>query len=90
VPADFRARPVVARVLGPAENGGWRVQVRSPWESTQDASVLLPGMRRPLLKAGSYVLENHRGERTDRLNPGMDGVLYCQCEAMPEGVYIRA
>lgn len=90
VPADFRARPVVARVLGPAENGGWRVQVRSPWESTQDASVLLPGMRRPLLKAGGYVLENHRGERTDRLNPGMDGVLYCQCEAMPEGVYIRA
>ena len=90
VPADFRARPVVARVLGPAENSGWRVQVRSPWESTQDASVLLPGMRRPLLKAGSYVLENHRGERTDRLNPGMDGVLYCQCEAMPEGVYIRA
>jgi len=90
VPADFRARPVVARVLGPAENGGWRVQVRSPWESTQDASVLLPGMRRPLLKAGSYVLENHRGERTDRLNPGMNGVLYCQCEAMPEGVYIRA
>ena len=90
VPADFRARPVVARVLGPAENGGWRVQVRSPWESTQDASVLLPGMKRPLLKAGSYVLENHRGERTDRLNPGMDGVLYCQCEAMPEGVYIRA
>ena len=90
VPVDFRARPVVARVLGPAENGGWRVQVRSPWESTQDASVLLPGMKRPLLKAGSYVLENHRGERTDRLNPGMDGVLYCQCEAMPEGVYIRA
>ena len=90
VPADFRARPVVARVLGPAENGGWRVQVRSPWESTQDASVLLPGKKRPLLKAGSYVLENHRGERTDRLNPGMDGVLYCQCEAMPEGVYIRA
>ncbi len=90
VPADFRARPVVARVLGPAENGGWRVQVRSPWESTQDASVLLPGMKRPLLKAGSYVFENHRGERTDRLNPGMDGVLYCQCEAMPEGVYIRA
>ena len=90
VPADFRARPVVARVLGPAENGGWRVQVRSPWESTQDASVLLPGMRRPLLKAGSYAFENHRGERTDRLNPGMDGVLYCQCEAMPEGVYIRA
>jgi len=90
VPQDFQPRPVVARVLGPAENGGWSVQVRSPWESTQDASVLLPGMRRPLLKAGSYVLENHRGERTVRLNPGMNGVLYCECENIPAGVYIRA
>lgn len=90
VPEDFKARPVAARVLGPAANGGWNVQVRSPWERSQDASLLLPGMKRPLLKAGSYVLENHRGERTDRLNPGMAGVLHCECEPLPSGIYIRA
>ncbi|WP_458400536.1 peptidase U32 family protein [Mailhella sp.] len=90
VPEGFSARPVVARVLGPSEGGGWSVQVRSPWESSQDASILLPGMRRPLLKSGTYVLENHRGEKTERLNPGMNGVLYCEWESMPAGVYIRA
>ncbi|MBR6625898.1 MAG: U32 family peptidase, partial [Mailhella sp.] len=90
VPDDFQARPVVARVLGPAENGGWNVQVRSPWESSQDASLLLPGMKRPLLKAGTYVLENHRGEKTERLNPGMAGVLHCEYESLPSGIYIRA
>jgi len=89
-PEDFSARPVVARVLGPAEGGGWNVQVRSPWESSQDASILLPGMRRPPLRSGTYVLENHRGEKTERLNPGMNGVLYCEWESMPAGVYIRA
>ena len=90
VPADFQPRPVVARVLGPSENGGWRVQVRSPWEITQDASILLPGMKRPLLKSGNYTLENHRGERTERLNPGMEGVLYCEHTDLPAGIYIRA
>ena len=90
VPDDFQARPVVARVLSPAENGGWNVQVRSPWESSQDASLLLPGMKRPLLKAGTYVLENHRGEKTERLNPGMAGVLHCEYEPLPSGIYIRA
>ena len=90
VPEDFKARPVVARVLGPAANGGWSVQVRSPWESSQDASLLLPGMKRPLLKAGAYTLENHRGEKTERLNPGMAGVLHCEFESLPSGSYIRA
>ena len=90
VPDDFKARPVVARVLGPSANGGWNVQVRSPWECSQDASLLLPGMKRPLLKAGAYTLENPRGEKTERLNPGMAGVLHCEFEPLPSGIYIRA
>ncbi len=90
MPEDHCVRPVVARVLGRTENGGWRVQVRSPWEADQDASLLLPGMKRPLLKSGDYVLENHRGERTTRLNPGMEGVLYCEYADLPDGIYIRA
>lgn len=90
VPQDFVARPVVARVMRRHENGGWEVQVRSPWDDSADASVLLPGMRRPMLKAGGYTLENHRGERTERLNPGMQGVLHCEAEGIMPGIYIRA
>ncbi|WP_446425617.1 peptidase U32 family protein [Mailhella sp.] len=90
VPQDHRVRPVVARVLHRHENGGWEVQVRSPWDDSADASVLLPGMRRPSLRAGGYTLENHRGERVERLNPGMRGVLYCEEEGIMPGVYIRA
>lgn len=89
-PDDMNVRPVVARVKGKNTNGGFDLQVRSPWESSQDASILMPGMRRPLLKAGSYTLENHRGEKTDRLNPGMNGVLHCEYDDLPYGIYIRA
>ncbi len=90
MPQDLAARPVVARIVERTENGGWKIQVRSPWETSRDASVLLPGMKRPLLRAGAYALENHRGEKADRLNPGMEGVLYCEFEDLLPGVYIRA
>ena len=90
VPEHFRPRPVVARVGEPSGHGGWQVQVRSPWHAGNDASILLPGMRRPTLRAGTYALENHRGEKTDCLNPGTVGVLYCHEENLHPGLYIRA
>ncbi|HJD98091.1 peptidase U32 family protein [Mailhella massiliensis] len=89
-PHDFSPRPVVARVVEPGPNGGWQVEVRSPWNADTDASLLLPGMRRPKLCAGSYVLENHRGEKAERLNPGMHGTLYADLPGIAPGIYLRA
>ena len=90
VPEGFRPRPVVARVVEPSGQDGWQIQVRSPWHAGDDAAILLPGMRRPVLRAGRYTLENHRGEKVDRLNPGTTGVLYCEEENLRAGLYIRA
>lgn len=89
-PSDFRPHPVVARVMAPVMNGGWKIQVRSPWNAEDDAVVLLPGMERPSLRAGTYVLEDHKGQKTDRLNPGMEGILYCEQDILRPGIYIRA
>lgn len=88
-PRNFTAHPVVARVLEPAGNDGWRIQVRSPWNADSDAELLLPGMKRPVLRAGSYALENHRGEKTGRLNPGMEGVVHLDAPDLRPGMYIR-
>ena len=71
-PAGLLPRPVVARLAEP-EGDGWRVQVRSPWSSDCEASVLVPGMRRPALLPGAYRLENHRGERVDSPAPRHGG-----------------
>ncbi|WP_276819048.1 peptidase U32 family protein [Mailhella massiliensis] len=89
-PQNFSPRPVVARIMEPAPLGGWRVEVRSPWNADADAALLMPGMRRPLLAAGHYHLENHRGEATTRLNPGMTGTLYTDVADIRPGLYIRA
>ena len=88
-PAGLLPRPVVARLAEP-EGDGWRVQVRSPWSSDREASVLVPGMRRPALLPGAYRLENHRGERVDLLHPGMEGVLHCEIDGLGKGLYVRA
>ncbi len=88
-PEGFEARPVVARLVE-RRGEGWRVQVRSPWRAEREASVLLPGMRRPALHPGAYALENHRGERVDVLHPGMEGVLYCDVSDLAAGLYVRA
>ena len=88
-PAGLLPRPVVARLAEP-EGDGWRVRVRSPWSSDREASVLVPGMRRPALLPGAYRLENHRGERVDLLHPGMEGVLHCEIDGLGKGLYVRA
>ena len=68
----------------------WHVQVRSLWDADKDVTLLLPGMHRPLLRAGSYALENHRGERVTRLHSGTAGVLHCALPELRGGLYLRA
>ena len=89
IPEGFQPRPVVARILEPAGNGAWTVQARSPWDAREDAFLILPGMRRPCIRAGSYTLENHRGEYVDKLHPGMTGILHSDADTLQPGIYIR-
>ena len=80
---------MVARLDAPVGEG-WQVQVRGRWDSSKDAALLLPSMRRPVLRAGTYTLENHRGEKVDVLHSGTKGMLYWQGEGLASGLYIRA
>lgn len=89
-PAEgFSPRPVAARLLEPLAEGSWKIQVRSPWSAEREAHVLIPGLHRPALLPGAYALENHRGERTELLHPGMEGVLHCSLEGLERGFYVR-
>lgn len=81
--------PLVARFEEQNEQGAWRVTVKAPWDASLPATVLLPGMRRPIMEAGTYQLENHRGHKVDKLHPGMTGFVYCSLEGIERGLYIR-
>ena len=82
---------VLARLVAPLENHeGWKIDVRAPWGTDTPAELLVPGMRRVALEPGRFGLENHRGEKTERLHPGMTGVVYGIPEGARPGWYIRS
>ncbi len=89
---------IVALINGKAEgplpslggNSAYEITVKSPWDASMPATLLATGMRRPVMKAGEYQLENHRGQKVDRLHPGMRGILHCDMEGLEKGLYIRA
>ena len=88
---EAQPRPLLARVTEPAREDGtaWHVEVRGTWDASLPAEVMLPGMNRPVLAAGSYAFENHRGEAAKRVNNGTKAIVYATVEGMVPGVFIR-
>lgn len=88
LPAEERT-PIVAQVREQISETAWSVAVRSPWQAERDVCIMQPGLRRPMLPAGSYALENHKGEATQQLHPGMNGVLRCEAPELATGLFLR-
>lgn len=80
---------IAAQLVGPAQGGGFSVTVRALWDSSRPAQVLLPGLRVIDLEPGAYSLENHRGERVERLHSGVTAVLHADIDRPPSGVLLR-
>lgn len=81
---------IVARVVEEIKAGAWLVDVRSNWRNDKDVELMLPGLRRPVLRGGGYRFENQRGELADMLGNGVRGVLYADNDAIMPGIFIRA
>ncbi len=84
-------KKIVGRVLEKLSDTSWLIDVRATWYNDKEIQLLVPGFKRPLL--GAYSLENHKGEETSILHPGMKGVLHCQSDAvldMAEKLYIQS
>lgn len=97
LPQEAR-RPIVAQLQEQLSADTWRIAVRSGWDAAADAEIMLPGMRRPLLPAHSYCLENQRGERVSTVHPGTTGTLHIDSNKVDEtlaaelqkGIFLRA
>ncbi len=82
--------PLLARLEEEIRPQVWRVSVRSQWDQSRDAYVFMPGGNKPPLNAGAYALEDHRGERVDRVHPGMEAVLHTEQSGLVSGAYVEA
>lgn len=90
-PSAQHTLPLLARVekaLGPQS---WEISVRGRWEAEKDVTLILPQMQRPLLVAGTYRLENSKGEAVSTVHSGTRAVLHCDrlVGGIVPGVYIR-
>ncbi len=89
VAALATAKPVLARVVEPAAEGTWVIDVRANWKQEWQVELMLPGLRRPTLSTGSYCFENHRGEKAEQVNCGTRALLRTDNPAVIPGIFIR-
>ncbi len=62
---------------------------KSRWENDCDVNILVPGLDRPLVKAGGYSFEATNGEPKDVVHSGTQAVLHCESPEIGPGLFFR-
>ncbi len=88
-PTAEERKPVVARILERKGDDSWLVSVKSRWEEECDTSIILPGLKRPELKTGSYKFEALNAEPKDTVHSGTQAVLRTDHPDLRAGLFIR-
>lgn len=83
-------RPILGAIQAPDGPGAWHVAVRAAWDAATDMHILVPGLERPLVRGGTYGLENERGERVALAHSGTFVRLLCDHSALRTGYFLRA
>lgn len=81
---------VVGRLVEPAGNDGWIMDVKHRFETDAPLEILLPGLRRPVLRPGDYGVENDEGLGLDTAHGGMRVTLRCGHPDLKPGLFLRA
>ncbi|MDR2825459.1 MAG: U32 family peptidase [Deltaproteobacteria bacterium] len=81
---------ILAKVLEPGQTvGSWVIDIKDNWENTTNIELVLPGMKRPVLTAKDYGLENQRGEWTGSVRNGTRATLRTDFAELRPGIFIR-
>ena len=77
------------------EKGTFSLAMRGQWKKGYDLEIMLPGFKRPVVKAGEFSIENREGQALDVANSGQQVVLQLGdnsenvAKALQPGVFIR-
>jgi len=81
---------IVGRLVEPAGDDCWIIDVKHRFETGSPLEILFPGLRRPVLGAGDYGVENAEGERLSTVHGGMRVMLCCAYPGLEAGMFLRA
>ena len=81
---------IVGRLVEPAGDDRWVMDVKHRFETHAPLEILLPGLRRPVIGAGDYGVENAEGERLPTFHGGMRALLRCAHPGLAPGMFLRA
>lgn len=81
---------VVGRLMEPVGTDGWVMDVKHRFETGAPLEILLPGLRRPVLRPGDYGVENADGAGLETVHGGMRVVLKCGHPGLEPGLFLRA
>ncbi|CCO22953.1 peptidase U32 family protein [Maridesulfovibrio hydrothermalis] len=88
-PAEQQRKPVVARIMEKTSSDGWLLSVKSRWENDRNAEIIVPGLQRPVLPAGTYSFEAPNGEVRDTVHSGTQAILRTDHPEIKTGLFIR-
>lgn len=68
----------------------WRLKVKSRFESTEPVCLMLPGLKRPLIRPGEYALEDETGTALTCADSGLEVTFRCDYPQLREGLFLIA
>lgn len=80
---------IVARILAPAGQDQWLVDVKHRFSTAAPLELLLPGLRRPVLRPGDYAVEKDPGFTLQTVHSGLRLVLRCGHPDLAPGLFLR-
>lgn len=84
-------KKILARIIKKISRSGWQVQVKEKWSAEKDIELMLPGLKRSKIRAGSYHLTRDPDEsRTQLVNSGQSACFYCDHPEISENLFMRS
>ncbi len=86
---ETKKYPVLAQVISKIKEDKWLVEVKHRWFTKDSFEILIPGLKRFLVKSKEYKLENQEGLNVDVLHSGQKGFLRCETPYLEEYILLR-
>ncbi len=85
-----KQQPVLARIIKKLGEDSYLMAVRHRFYASRSFAIMVPGLSRPVVKAGTYAIEKTDGTKLFVVHSGQTAVLRCQALPLAEHLFLRA